>query len=82
MPRKTVKGTTENLNILNNKINYIGFELEEVPEFLKDFEPLNYRVPKVYDETTYKVYKYVNVGDIQILLTKTNRLCDISEKYR
>ena len=31
----------------------------KVPEFLKDFEPLNYRVPKVYDETTYKIYKYV-----------------------
>ena len=39
MPRKIVKGNTENLNILNSKIKYIGFELEKVPEFLKDFEP-------------------------------------------
>ena len=82
MPRKTFKGNTENLNLLKNKISYIGFELEKVPEFLKNFTPLNYNVPKVYDETSYKVYKYVNVEDIQILLTPTNRLCDISEKYR
>ncbi len=82
MPRKTVKGTTENLNILNNKINYIGFELEEVPEFLKDFEPLNYRVPKVYDETTYKVYKYVKIKDIEILITPKDRLDELSERYK
>ncbi len=37
MPRKTFKGNTENLNLLKNKISYIGFELEKVPEFLKDF---------------------------------------------
>ena len=59
MPRKVVKGTTENLNMLREKVDYIGFELGEVPEFLKDFEPLEYRVPKVYDETTYKVYMFV-----------------------
>lgn len=82
MPRKTVKGTTENLNILNTKINYIGFELEEVPEFLKDFEPLNYRVPKVYDETTYKVYKYVKIKDIEILITPKDRLDELSERYK
>ena len=82
MPRKVVKGTTENLNILRDKINYIGFELEEVPEFLKEFEPLNYRVPKVYDETTYKVYKYVKVKDIEILITPKDRLDELSERYK
>lgn len=82
MPRKVVKGTTENLNILRYKINYIGFELEKVPEFLKEFEPLNYRVPKVYDETTYKVYKYVKIKDIEILITPKDRLDDLSERYK
>lgn len=82
MPKKTVKGTTENLNILRDKINYIGFELEKVPEFLKEFEPLNYRVPKVYDETTYKVYKYVKVKDIEILITPKDRLDELSERYK
>ena len=55
MPRKTFKGNTENLNLLKNKISYIGFELGEVPEFLKDFTPLNYNVPKIYDETTLEI---------------------------
>lgn len=82
MPRKTFKGNTENLNILKDKVNYIGFELEKVPEFLKEFEPLNYRVPKVYDETTYKVYKYVNIKDIEILITPKDRLDELSERYK
>lgn len=82
MSRKAVKGTTENLNILRDKIDYIGFELEKVPEFLKEFEPLNYRVPKVYDETTYKVYKYVKVRDIEILITPKDRLDELSERYK
>ena len=82
MPRKIVKGTTENLNMLNEKINYIGFKLGEVPEFLKDFEPLNYSVPRVYDETTYKVYKYISIEDLEILVTPTNRLEELSERYK
>lgn len=82
MQKRTFKGNTENLNILNNKVNYIGFELGEVPEFLKQFEPLNYRVPKVYDETTYKVYKYVPISDIEILITPINRLEDLGERYK
>lgn len=35
MPRKVVKGTTENLNMLREKVDYIGFELGEVPKFCK-----------------------------------------------
>ena len=82
MPRKVVKGNTENLNMLREKVDYIGFELEKVPEFLKEFEPLNYRAPKVYDETTYKVYKYINVKDIEILITPKDRLDDLTERYK
>lgn len=82
MPRKIIKGNTENLNMLREKVDYIGFDLEKVPEFLKKFEPLNYRVPKVYDETTYKVYKYVKVKDIEILITPKDRLDELADRYR
>lgn len=82
MQKKVVKGNTENLNLLNKKVNYIGFELEEVPAFLKKFEPLNYRVPKVYEETTYKIYKYVKIKDIEIMITPKDRLDELSERYK
>ena len=80
--RKAIRGSNPNLDNLTKKVNYIGFELEEIPDFLREFEPLNYRVPKVYDETTYKVYKTVKVKDIQILITPKERLDDLSLKYK
>ena len=83
MPRKAVKGTTENLNILNEKVKYIGFELGEVPEFLKDVDLLNYRIPRGnYDEKTYKTYKYIPVENIEILISPTNRLDDLEKRYK
>ena len=65
-----------------NKLEYIGLDLNNIPEKFKKFEPLEYRPSKYDDEHTYKVYRYVNVLDIEILLTKANRLSSISEKYR
>ena len=82
MLKKKVEGTTENLNLLTNKVKYIGFELEKIPEFLNEFEPLNYRVPKVYDEKTYKIYKYIDVDNIEILITPKDRLSELSERYK
>ena len=70
-----------NENIIN-KLEYIGLNFDDIPDAIRNFKPLDYRPSKYDDEHTYKVYKYVNVGDIQILLTKTNRLCDIREKYK
>lgn len=70
-----------NENIVNN-LKYLGLDLEKLPNSIKEFEPLDYRPSKFNDEHNYKVYKYVDIKDIKILLTPTNRLCDVSEKYR
>lgn len=70
-----------NENIINN-LKYLGLNLKKLPASIKEFTPLDYRPSKFNDEHNYKIYKYVNIKDIQILLTPTNRLCDISEKYR
>ena len=74
-----ILGTNE--NIVNN-LKYLGLDLEKLPNSIKEFEPLDYRPSKFYDENNYKIYKYVDIKDIKILLTPTNRLCDVSEKYR
>lgn len=71
--------TNENLI---DKLKYLGLNMNEVPEIISNFRPLEYRPLKYNDEHIYKVYKYVDVKDIQILLTPTNRLCSIIEKYK
>ena len=69
-----------NENIIS-KLEYIGLNFNNIPEFLTEFEPLNYNPPRNYSEKNYKVYKYINVKDIEIFITPTDRLASISEKY-
>ena len=70
-----------NENIIN-KLKYLGLNLDKIPKIISNFIPLDYRPLKYNEEHVYKVYKYINVKDIQILLTPTNRLCGINEKYK
>ena len=79
MPRKK-KEKIE--NELLEKFEYLGLDLDKIPENLKNIKPLEYRVPRIYDEKKYKQYKYIPVRDIQILLSPTNRLEDLSERYK
>ena len=70
--------TNENLT---EKLKYIGLDLENIPDKLNFFHSINFRVQKNFNEKNYKVYKYVDVNDIDIFLTPTNRLTDYTEKY-
>lgn len=69
-------------NLLEDKLNYIGLDLDKVPASIKKVEPLDFRIPKSYDEKQYKQYRYVPIKDIQILLSPTNRMDELEEKYR
>ncbi len=79
MPKKTVEKTNETIK---EKLEYLGLDLEKIPKSIKQFENLEFRVPKFYDENQYKQYRYVPIKDIQILLSPTNRLDEIEEKYK
>lgn len=78
MPRKK----KEKIEGISDKLEYLGLNLDKIPENLKKFEPLEYRVPKFYDEKKYRQYRFIPVKDIQILLSPTNRLDELSEKYK
>ncbi len=69
-----------NENIVNN-LKYLGLDLNKIPSKWKEFKTMDFRPSKYGDERNYKVYKFIDVDDIEILLTPTNRMCDISEKY-
>ena len=61
------KTNAEDKEKLKEKLQYIGLNLERVPKFLKETIPFSFRASKSYDETTYKVYRYLDVTQIQIL---------------
>ena len=77
MPKQTKETNSE----IEKKLKYIGLDLNNIPEAIKKFEPLDFRPSKVYKENQYKQYKYISVKDIEILLSPTNRLEEIEEKY-
>ena len=66
---------------LKEKLDYIGLDLQKIPESLSQYQNLNYKVIKNYDEKQYKQYRFVDIKNIQILLSSTNRLNSVKEKY-
>ena len=76
------KITKETEKTFEENLKYIGLNLNKIPTFLKKYEGLNFRPSKSYDETIYKVYKYVNIKEIEILITPENRLTDIKQRYK
>ena len=66
---------------IKKKLEYIGLNLEEIPETLKLAEDLQFRPNVGIDEKKYRQYKFVSPKEIEILLSPTNRLEDAKEKY-
>ncbi len=67
---------------IEEKLKYIGLDLRDIPDSLQEFEQLQFRIPKFYNEKQYRQYRYVPINKIQILLSPTNRLEDLQEKYK
>ncbi len=72
----------EKTESIEEKLEYLGLNLDKIPAGIKKFEPLEFRIPKFYDEKQYRQYRYVPIKEIQILLSPTNRLDAIEEKYK
>ena len=62
MPRK-VNDEKENLK---TNLEYIGLKLERIPKFLKEFEAPKFRAPKAYNAEKYRVYRYIDMSEIEI----------------
>ena len=67
---------------IKEKLEYLGLDLDKIPKEIKKYKSLEFRIPKFYEEKQYKQYRYVPIKDIQILLSPTNRLDEIEEKYK
>ena len=76
------KATKDSEKTVEKNLKYIGLDLEKIPSFYKQSEVLNFRPSKSYDDTVYKVYKYINIKDIEILITPADRLMDLKERYK
>lgn len=67
---------------IQEKLEYLGLDLDNVPNVLLKNIDTEIRAARNYEEKKYKVYKYVPISQIKILLTKTNRLNSLQEKSK
>ena len=63
-------------------LKFLKLDLNKLPKCLLENIDMNLKPARNYEEKKYKVYKYVPVSKIQILLTKANRLNSIQEKCK
>lgn len=75
------KITDEDKNNFKKNLEYLGLNLDKIPKALLDFEPLGFSPSNTYNDNEHKIFKYVPINQIYILLTPKNRLDDIKEKY-
>ena len=78
MPRKK---KVEIDSKLQDKLDYIGIDLNKIPRSIKQYTEISFRTIKGYDEKKYKQYRFINVNDIEILISPTNRVDSIKDKY-
>ena len=78
MPRK--KNLEKDSKIIE-KLEYLNLDLDKLPEELEEYSEINFRTLNRYDEKKYKQYRFVNIDNIEILISPTNRIDSIKEKY-
>ena len=79
---KLQKNRLDNKENIQEKLKYLGLNLNDIPEEFKQAKKIEFRSSKLHDEKQYKQYRYIPIKDIQILLSPTNRLDEIEEKYK
>lgn len=67
---------------IQEKLKYIGLDLDNIPDILLEKIQGEIKVARNYEEKQYKVYKYVPISKIKILLTRANRLNSLQEKSK
>ena len=68
-------------NDLSRKLDYLGLDLENIPEFLYDFKPLEFNVSRLNNDKDHKVFRFVPIDKIDILITPCLRSDSVREKY-
>ena len=72
----------ERTNEIKSNLEYLNLDLNNIPEILLEKMESEMLPARNYEEKKFKVYKYVPISKIKILLTRANRLNTIQEKWK
>jgi len=79
MRRSKMPKTTKDIE---KKLEYIGLDIKNIPECLAKKETIKFRADRLYDDTSYKIYKYIDIKDIEIFITPSDRLEELNQKFK
>jgi len=66
---------------LQQNLDWLGLKISKLPKFIKDSTMPSFNISRLNNDKDLKVYKFVPIEDIEILLTPTLRSDDIKKKY-
>ncbi len=66
---------------LQKKLRYLNLDLEDIPDEITEFKPLNFNVSRLSNDKDHRVFRYVPVDKIDILFTPYLRTDDLRDKY-
>ena len=72
----------ERTNEIISNLEYLNLDLNNIPQILLNKIESEMLPARNYEEKKFKVYKYVPISKIKILLTRANRLNTIQEKWK
>lgn len=65
---------------LNEKLDFLGLDLENIPKFLTEVNPINFNPSRLNNDKELKVYKYISIKDVDIYCTPAYRDDPVREK--
>ncbi len=68
-------------NDLDKKLNYLNLDLENIPDEIIDYSPLNFNVSRLSNDKDHRVFKFVPIDKIDILITPCLRTDSLRDKY-
>lgn len=66
---------------LMSKLKYLGLDLDNINTELYNFAPLNFNVSRLNNDKDHKVFRFIPIDKIEILLTPCLRSDPVREKY-
>lgn len=66
---------------LKSKLQYLKLDLEKLPEVLTNYEPINFNVSRLNNDKDHRIFRFVPIDKIEILLTPSLRTDPLRDKY-
>ncbi len=68
-------------NDLDKKLNYLNLDFENIPDEVIDYSPLNFNVSRLSNDKDHRVFKFIPIDKIDILITPCLRTDPLRDKY-